>query len=586
MRLGEADSGLTIVGEPGAEISGGVALDVWRRPDASALRRFPASARPHLWEAAVPEGVERQVLHRKGFGHPDGPGGRRLIVQGSPQELARWPNPGAPEGGWLRIGTVTDYVGGHEITLPPEAVVRARTWRNHDQIWTFGYWRFDWADAWEPTYRWAEDRTTMMVPRMRDGFTPAQGRRFYFANVPEELDRPGEWWLDQERGVVVYWPRQPLAPGDAVITALEEPLFHVRNASDITFGNLVLRDGSGHGIDAAGGSNLTLENVEIRGFAKYGVRADQIPGTTVRRSHFRDLGESALFLSAGDRASLTSGNAVVEDNVFERFGQIRRTYKPGVALHGVGARIRHNRFYDATHSGIILNGNDHLIEANDFQKLGTETGDAGAVYMGRDVTMRGVVVRGNWFRDLGQTVVTESAFTEVMGLYLDDLWSGTTVENNIFQVDGTGLMIGGGRDNIVTGNLFLNCRISISVDQRAKGWAADRLLPGGEWNMQGRIAAMSIDQPPFRDRYPGLAAILGDDPWAAKGNVIRDNQSFGGAFLRLLDGLTREDVGHQGNIDAPDARPTLAEALARRPPEWPRIRPESIGPRTPVGVRR
>lgn len=534
----------------------------------------------------MPAGVGLEVLHRKGFGHPNAPGGRRLIVRGLPQELARWPNTDAPGGGWLRIGPVTDQPDGHTISLSPEAVARARTWRDHDQVWVFGYWRFDWAEGWEPTFGWAENRATMRLQPMREGFTPTEGRRMFFTNVPEELDRPGEWWLDQARRVVVHWPTSPLTPGDAVLTALEDPLIHMRNASDITLRNLVLRDGSGHGIEAADGANLTLENLEVRGFAKDGVRIYHVQSATVRGSLFRDFGEAALDLYSGDRATLTSGNAVVEDNVFERFGQIRRTYKPGVALNGVGVQVRHNRFFDAPHTGILLNGNDHLIEANDFRKLCTETGDAGAVYMGRDVTMRGVIVRGNWFRELGQTVETESAFTEVMGLYLDDLWSGTTVENNIFQVDGTGMMIGGGRDNVVTGNLFLGCRISISVDQRAKGWAADRVLVGGDWNMQGRIAAMRIDQPPFRDRYPGLAALLGDDPWAAKGNVIRNNQSFGGTFLRLLDGLTTADVGLAGNIDAPAANPTLAQALARRPSEWPRIRSETIGPRTRVGVRR
>ncbi len=41
-----------------------------------------------------------------------------------------------------------------------------------------------------------------------------------------------------------------------------------------------------------------------------------------------------------------------------------------------------------------MGGNDHEVAYNEIYRVCTQTGDAGAVYMGRNLTMRGTVIRG------------------------------------------------------------------------------------------------------------------------------------------------------------------------------------------------
>ena len=45
-----------------------------------------------------------------------------------------------------------------------------------------------------------------------------KGQRFYFLNVLEELDQPGEWFLDRKAGVLYFWP-----PGSGALQEASAP---------------------------------------------------------------------------------------------------------------------------------------------------------------------------------------------------------------------------------------------------------------------------------------------------------------------------------------------------------------------------
>src|SRR6185369_4601553 len=111
--------------------------------------------------------------------------------------------------------------------------------------------------------------------------------------------------------------------------------------------------------------------------------------------------------------------------------------RPAVMAFGVGQHVAHNLIHDAPHSGVIIHGNDHLIEYNDMHHLCLETNDCGAFYIGRDWSERGNVVRYNYFHDLGKADVVQS-------IYLDDWTSGMLIYGNICYKGGRGIMVGGG----------------------------------------------------------------------------------------------------------------------------------------------
>ncbi len=111
------------------------------------------------------------------------------------------------------------------------------------------------------------------------------------------------------------------------------------------------------------------------------------------------------------------------------------------------------------------------------------------------------------------------------GVYLDDCFSSADISSNIFYDVANAILIGGGRDNIMTNNLFLNCRQAFSIDARGLGWAK------GVGDFATReLLDLNYKQPPWSIRYPELLGILEDEPLAPKGNVMARNICWGGPW--------------------------------------------------------
>jgi hypothetical protein len=156
--------------------------------------------------------------------------------------------------------------------------------------------------------------------------------------------------------------------------------------------------------------------------------------------------------------------------------------------------------------------------------------------------MRGTVIRHNSLHH-----ITGFEGRGCVGVYLDDMFCGTTIFGNVFYQVTRAAFIGGGRDNTIENNIFVDCKPAIHVDARAQGWAGYHV----ETTMTERLRAMPYQQPPWSERYPRLVNILEDDPAAPKGNVIARNICRGGQWdeieakarplLTLADNLPDQD---------------------------------------------
>ncbi|HEX2949722.1 MAG TPA: right-handed parallel beta-helix repeat-containing protein, partial [Armatimonadota bacterium] len=232
----------------------------------------------------------------------------------------------------------------------------------------------------------------------------------------------------------------------------------------------------------------------------------------------------------GDRKTLLSADLAAVNNHIHHFGQWSRCYQPAVMVTGVGNRVAHNVIHDGPHNAIQLGGTDHVIEYNEISRVCLETGDVGAFYMGRDWTQRGNIIRYNYFHDTGGVGMGS------MAVYLDDCTSGTTVFGNIFYRTTRAAFIGGGCDNVVENNIFVECKPAVSLDGRG-------LDTSPTWHnmvydtMRKRLDAMNYHQPPYAEQYPELAKL--DAYYAANngvppvGNKILRNISIGGQWLQV-----------------------------------------------------
>jgi hypothetical protein len=515
-------------------------------------------------------------LTARGFSRPTHVAGLELFFQDKPMQLARWPNRD-----WAKTADVTK---GKEDRFQYEGDRPAR-WAGLNDVWVHGYWTWDWADSYEKVKSIGTASHEIVTYPPHGVYGYAKGKRYYALNILEELDEPGEWYLDRASGVLYFWPPAPLKQGEAAVSLLEDPLLALEGASNVTLRGFTLEYARGDAVEVRGGAGNQIVRCVIRNIGNVGINIASGERQSVSRCDISQTGDSAVILAGGDRPTLTPAGNSVEDCDIHEFGRWVRTYTPGVLISGVGNRIEHNRIHDSPHCAILLSGNEHHIEFNEIHHVALETHDVGAFYLGRNYTERGTVVRYNYFHHLGTGSVKPEDL--VQAVYLDDCASGTLVYGNVFYRAGRSVLIGGGRDNTIENNIFVEGTPAVHVDARGLGWASFWFNGKDNTLIEG-LKAMHYKEPPYSTRYPQLLSLYEEpDTAVPKGNDIVRNVSYGGKWLDLLDGMTDKIIhlqdnfidGDPGFVDAARANFQLRDDSPVFKLGFKRIPIEQIGPR-------
>jgi len=297
-----------------------------------------------------------------------------------------------------------------------------------------------------------------------------------------------------------------------------------------------------------GGDHNLIVGCVFRNLGNNAVVVDGGNHNGVKSSDLYHLAGCGILLVGGDRMTLTPGNNFVENSHLYRFGRVFRTYAPAIQMKGVGNRLAHNLIHDGPHAGVVFHGNEHVLEYNEIYDIAKETGDVGAFYIGRDWTYRGNIIRYNYFHDLHGP-----GLHGVRATYLDDFTSGITIFGNVFYRAGRAAFIGGGRDNVVENNIFVECNPSVQIDARGLSWAHyyfDKSHKNYVNTLWDRMEAVHYQQPPYSIKYPELLKYASDDPAVPKNNKVIRNISYGGNFLDLYDGIGFDIITVKDNVIA------------------------------------
>ncbi len=449
-----------------------------------------------------------------------------LFFNDEPMPLSRWPNEGSIK--------IEDVLGKTPIDVRgvkgcAEGVFvyegdRPARWASEKDAWVCGSWFRDWAEQAHKIQSLDTEKHILSVEPPYHGYGYRKGQWFFGLNLLCEIDRPGEWMLDRETGTLYFWPPSDIAAAKVEVS-LAPGLVTVNDSAHLTLQGLTFETARGTGVAISNGvscrvAGCTFRNLENHGVTVFGGRECGVIGCDMA-----GLGGGGIYLVGGDRKTLTPAGHFAENNHIHDYARWDRMYRPGVMLSGVGNRVSHNLIHHAPHSAIIFGGNDHVIELNEIHSVCYDSNDCGAIYSGRSWTLRGHEIRHNYLHHLyGRAGGT------CKGIYLDDLFSSATVYGNLFHQVTYAVFLGGGRDNLVENNVFVDCPSAMHVDSRALGWCgphADRRIL--EAREKGTIAGIRYMEPPYSTRYPKLPGILDDEPKVPKGNRVRHNIFWAGA---------------------------------------------------------
>jgi len=541
-----------------AILTGGAVLDDWHTvTDPEVIKRIDPTARGTV----VWTNIDRQMLDElPGFanggcgyaGKPEYPVALYQDQQRLP--LARWPNEG-----FVKVGECigASDIAGHEGRTFRDGIFRfddsrMARWIGEPDLWFNGLWFHPWADEKIRLKKLdLAEKTISLANGHVFGFK--KGQEFYAFNAISEIDRPGEWAIDRTGRRLYLWPAAALKKHPPVLACCESLVMGNRVAH-VTFDGLVFEACRKTAIMLTNSTAVTVVASTIRHTGSWGVSLGGGQQGAVIGCDLYDLGEGGVGATGGDRTTLVPGKHLIENNHIHHFGRIVSCYRPGAAVYGVGNSIRHNLIYQSDHQAIFFDGNDHLIEYNIVHDVCLHTSDAGPLYAcTRDWTKRGTVIRNNLFHAAGEGVDACGC----RGIYLDDFTSGVTVTGNIVSQADAGINLGGGKDNMVTNNIAVNCATSVSLDSRGIDSFARPSAALGTGSPCYKILVRPLYRSElWTSRYPALLAPLNMDPIEAQnahGNTIVDNLGAGSGAVRV------QNAAHVMKTCKVDDNPTIGD---------------------------
>ncbi|EEA01965.1 conserved hypothetical protein [Burkholderia sp. H160] len=512
---------------PGAVwISGGKALTGFRPLRVGEADELPGTSRSavRVYDFSH-NGPVLHGLQRHGWGEQPSVANTELYFGDKRLPLARW-----PQTGFARIDAVRGHADRQFVadqSLPTGFILGKNSW-------AIGYWYYDWAMEALPVTA-VNGRQYDFELGSSPNFSIRAGQRFFFVNVLSQLVSPGEWVLDATNQRIYFWP--PSTDPSQTEISDAESLVRIEGASHIELDGLNFKLSRGPAIVIRDSQNVRVNHAEIRGI---GGRAIDAAGKEIEISNclIHDVGDGGVYIWSGDRKTLAPGGSVVKNNEIYDFTRWNYTYRPGISLEGVGNIAENNSIHDAPHLAIKISGNDNIVRFNEINNVVEDTSDAGAIYLGRDWTQRGNVISDNYIHNIGKRS------QDARGVYLDDQVSGTIIQRNIFYKVPKAVYVGGGRDNAIVGNLFVDSAPPISIDDRGLSWQADWVRdPGGPF-------LTALHAVPYRGiayaKYPHLSTILVDDVGAPKYNVVSNNLMIRSGCIALTgDGFLKGDFSLQ-----------------------------------------
>ncbi len=514
-------------------------------------------------------------LKQHGFSIAILPAPMELFVNKEPQILSRYPNEGKVPVAEV-IKECTKAIRG-DFSYEPGIIGydydRPQYWQEPDKVWLWGYFLAGFADdnlgvaKIDTANKAIHLKHAHMFGMTKTDTTQEWGGKivgYYAYNILEEIDMPGEYYIDRDHGILYYYPEEGFENAEISVSVLEGPILAVENTHNILFENITFECGKGIGVYLEAGSNVKFAGCTIRNFGTVGAMFGQgvsgndkpihnftgeLTSRTVGnlkahhyentdfennagKNHgflscdFYNLGTGAIVLSGGDRKTLTPAGNYIENCEVHDFNRWNKTYCSGIKLFGVGNIIKNNHIYNAPHQAIEIFGNEHFIEYNHIEKVVMEVHDMGAIYMGRNPSERGNVVRHNYIAHNGKKGFKNCA------IHVDDGASDMLIEGNVFyktsRSDFADILLNGGNDNVIRNNIFIKGAHTLWIENPYLAGIPEekfkeRYYKSTMWG-ERMLKEINMNSPVWKEKYPDFEAFdSAGGPLFLKNNEFYNN---------------------------------------------------------------
>ena len=325
---------------------------------------------------------------------------------------------------------------------------------------------------------------------------------YYLFNILDELDAPGEYYVDKNTGMMYVYPNGDIAQKTLNVSLFDEQwMVKTNDMSNVTFSGLTFQNSKGGAVQVDTGDNVRIEYCSFNNLGtiaiEIGVRRN-IPYTNFGEIGWSDFhenghdkwwerqykywladerqvggqnngvygcvinntGAGAIQMSGGNVYKNEEANYYVENCRIENISLYKRTYSPAIDVNIVhGITIKDN---DLGHvPAAIISGNTTKMDviSNDLYDGMTESYDNGLIYLSYQYPQLDVKFIDNYFRDTPaehEITSASSTFSQRSGIAFDNSYGGgIQYINNIFKNIPRGVFAN--PNSIMNNNVFVDC---------------------------------------------------------------------------------------------------------------------------------
>ena len=319
------------------------------------------------------------------------------------------------------------------------------------------------------------------VTGSKGGYRVQTDHRFFFMNLLEEIDFPGEYYLDRDSMTLYFYPpdvSEETAAADLRMTVLDNPMLDLSGVEYVNFEGLTFDKTRNVAVKGTDLNHITFNGCTI---SRTGMEGMNLSGKniTVSNSHIYDLGAGGLFLTgnAADRKTLVpDNNRIINNRIHDvnRLSGAVSGYVPGLRVtDSNGVTIEHNELYNSKMMHVWFErSNDIDFNYNHFYYAALDGGDMGALYWGRDISTMGIRIKYNYFHDIGNTYTGgDWGNLGVQSIFWDDSSVGPELVGNIFYKGGCGqgftVKTNNGQWSLAQNNILVDSKIGFQYQMRS-----------------------------------------------------------------------------------------------------------------------
>ena len=393
---------------------------------------------------------------------------------------------------------------------------------------------------------------------------------WYITNLLEELTEPGEYYIDTKKQILYFIPINDISNSLIQVSNLDKVMIACENSENIKISGITFENSRNSGIYIEGGEKVNVKDCIFRNLGILAVqigqgaesqphglctghieddegRAEGVPvpkpisremgswyqyiyefkawDNNAGKNHLIEgckiynMGAGGMLLSGGNRKKLIPGNNTIYNCEFYEVNRLDKTYKAAVNLMGVGNKISHCEIHDLSGMAIYMHGNDHIIEYNKIHHVLKLVSDAGAIYMGRDMSEVGNIIRYNFIYSIHNAHKTGlgtcavyfddwSIYNMVYGNYFYDIVSdGKFFFSTIYHTCGGLTSIGN--------NIFIDCFPGLNPNTKSNAnlhMHTDKLsIRRVHTTDENDIHGVDVTSEVYKERYPYLYKTYTED---------------------------------------------------------------------------